>query len=223
MAVALEEEGMAELINGALADCAEGRLRVLGCRPTYVRYTPGRYCRVLYEVTFQEPETGAESEGLAHAALLRGNRAERLWSGGGPQRLAQRAATVHPGPPAERAAYVPALRAIVQVYPVDLDLPGLVEAASPAVMRERLRTVLPEGPQLRKVEPELVRYKPRRRAVLRLRLDGGGRGAAYAKVRADERGALIQRSAGALAAAGVPVPDTLGYLPDLRLMLAAEA
>ena len=90
-------------------------------------------------------------------------------------------------------------------------------------MRERLRAVWPEGADLRAVEPELVRYKPRRRAVLRLRLDGGGRDAAYAKLRADERGALIEDSARRLAAAGVPLPESLGYLPDLRLMLAAEA
>jgi hypothetical protein len=223
MSVALEEEHMAELLNGALADCSEGRLRISGCRPVYIRYSPGRYCRVLYEVTFQEPETGAETERFAHLALLRGNRAERLWSRGEPQRLAEHAERLHPGPPAGRAAYLPALRAIAQVYPVDLDLPGLVEAASPEAMRERLGAVLPEGRKLRAVEPELVRYKPRRRAVLRLRFEGGGRAAAYAKVRTDDRGALIHRCADELSVAGVPLPDPLGYLPDLRLMLAAEA
>lgn len=223
MDAALAEDEMASLLGEGLADCVEGRLRVSACRPTYVRHRPGRYCRVLYEVTFEEPATGAETDALAHAALLRGNRAERLWASGEPQRLAARAARLHRQPPQARAAYVPALRAIVQVYPVDLELSGLVEAASPGVMLERLRAVLPEGPELRAVEPELIRYKPRRRAVLRLRLDGGRRAVAYAKVRADERGALIQRSAGALAAAGVPTPDALGYLPDLRLMLAAEA
>jgi hypothetical protein len=223
MSVALEDEGMAELLNGGLSDCVEGRLRVLGCRPTYVRYSPGRYCRVLYEVTLEEARTGGETERLAHAALLRGRRAERLWARGEPQRLSERATRLHPGPPAARAAHLPALRAILQIYPVDLDLPGLVVAASPDAIGERLKAVLPEGRELRAVEPELVRYKPRRRAVLRLRLHGGGRAAAYAKVRTDERGALIHRSGDALSAAGVPLPDPLGYLPDLRLMLAAEA
>ena len=51
--------------------------------------------RVLYEVTFQEPETGAETVRLGHAALLRGRRAERLWFGGGPQKPR----TVRPTPP----------------------------------------------------------------------------------------------------------------------------
>ncbi len=198
-------------------------MRVVGCRPSYVRYSPGRYCRVLYEVTFRRADTGVEAGVLAHAALLRGNRAERLWAGGEPQRLAERAAALHRPGPGAHAAHLPALRAIVQLYPVDLHLPGLVEAASPEALRERLRAVWPEGPDLRAVEPELVRYKPRRRAVLRLRLDGGGRDAAYAKLRADERGALIEDSARRLAAAGVPLPESLGYLPDLRLMLAAEA
>ena len=55
-----------------------------------------------------------------------------------------------------------------------------------------------------------------------MRLEGGRRQAVYAKVRADERGALIHRSAVALAAAGVPLAEPLGYLPDLRLMLASE-
>jgi Phosphotransferase enzyme family len=223
VSLALDGEGVTDLLNGALADCAAGRVLAVACRPVYLRYSPGRYYRVLYDVGLRDAGTGAVSERLAHAALLRGDRAERLWSRGEPQRLAERASELHPGPPDGRAAFVPALRAIVQVYPVDLDLPGLVEAASPETMRERLRTALPEGGELRAVTPELVRYKPRRRVVLRLGLQGGERTAAYAKVRADERGALIHRSAGALAAAGVPLPDALAYLPDLRLMLAAEA
>ena len=132
ISVAFEEQEIANLLNETLGDCIEGRLRVDGARPVYVRYSPGRYCRVLYRVTFRDAGTGAETERLAHAALLRGNRAERLWSGGEPQRLAQRAASLDPQPPAARAAHLPALRAIVQVYPVDLDLPGLVEAASPS-------------------------------------------------------------------------------------------
>ena len=223
LSTALDEDAVAELLNGALAECVEGRVRVAGCLPIYVRYQPGKACRVLYQVTFQELETGAETLELAHAAMLRGDRAERLWSKGEPQRLAERAAALDPEPPRTRAAHVPALRAIVQLYPVDVELPGLVEAASPAAMRRRLSALLPDGRELREVEPELVRYKPRRRAVLRLRLDGGERDAVYAKVRADERGELIQRSAEALVGAGVPLPDPLGYLPDLRLMLAAEA
>ena len=172
-----------------------GRCGLARCRPIYVRYRPGRYCRVLYEVRFRDPATGAATDRLAHAALLRGDRAERLWARGEPRQLAERAAELHPGPPAARAAYVPALRAVAQVYPVDLDLPGLVEAAAPEVMRERLGDALAVGRALRRVEPELVRYKPRRRAVLRIRLEGGPRQAVYAKARADERGALIHRSA----------------------------
>jgi Phosphotransferase enzyme family len=221
ISAALEPDESAKLLDEALADRVEGNLRVAHCRPIYIRYRPGRYCRVLYEVRFRDPATGAATERLAHAALLRGDRAERLWARGEPQRLAERAAELHPGPPAARAAYVPTLRAIVQVYPVDLDLPGLVEAAAPEVMRERLGDALAEGALL-EVAPELVRYKPRRRAVLRMRLEGGRRQAVYAKVRADERGALIHRSAVVLAAAGVPLAEPLGYLPDLRLMLASE-
>jgi hypothetical protein len=223
MALALDGGEVAELLNAALTECVEGRLRVVSCRPIYARYSPGRYFRVLHEASFHEPGTGTETEALAHVALLRGNRAERLWSRGDLPGLAERAAALHPSPPAARAAYLPELRAVAQVYPVDLDLPGLVEAASSGAMLERLRTALPEGRDLSAVEPELVRYKPRRRAVLRLALAGGGRRTVYAKVRADDRGALIHRAAGVLSAAGVPVPDALGYFPDLRLILAAEA
>ena len=219
MSLALDDGGIAKLLNEAV----EGRLSVVACRPIYIRYRPLRYCRVLYEATFEDAETGARTERLVHAALLRGQRAERLWAGGDPQRFAERAASLHREPPAARAVHVPALRAIVQIYPVDLDLPGLVEAASPDAMLERLSAVLAEGQELRAVEPQLVRYKPRRRAVLRMRLDGGERPAVYAKVRADERGALIQRAADALSAVGIPVAEALGYLPDLRLLLAAEA
>ena len=83
--------------------------------PTYCPLQPGRYCRVLYEVTFRRADTGVETGVLAHAALLRGNRAERLWAGGEPQRLAERAAALHQPGPGAHAAHLPALRAIVCV------------------------------------------------------------------------------------------------------------
>jgi hypothetical protein len=220
---ALDGERVADLLTAALTDPVEGGARVSRCRPIYLRYSPGRYCRVLYDVAFEDPETGAATESLAHATLLRDDRAARLWARGEAQLLAERARGLHRAPPAVRAAFLPELRALVQVYPVDLHLPGLIEAASPAAMLERLTAVLPDGERLRAVEPELVRYKPRRRAVLRMGLEGGERSAAFAKVRADGRGALIQRAARALVGAGVSVPEDLGYLDDLRLMLAAEA
>ena len=88
---------------------------------------------------------------------------------------------------------------MLQLYPVDLRLPGLVDAAAGA---------------------ELVRYKPGRRAVLRYRR---GHRVVYGKLRADDAGRSHMAVAKSLIAAGVATPTPLEYRPGLRMTVHAEA
>lgn len=70
---------------------------------------------------------------------------------------------------------------------------------------------------------ELVRYKPGERCVVRLVPPGGGP-AVFAKLHAERADAAHgQRVGAALAAAGLPVPMPLGWLPASATVLTAEA
>jgi hypothetical protein len=166
------------LDGGAVA----GLLGVERCVPRYARYRPARQLQVLYEL---------ESGSLAHLTVLPPARAERLWGRVAASGLLERV----PG----GARRVPELGAVLQRYPVDVRLPGLVEASAAA---------------------ELVRYKPGRRAVLRYRLDGR---VVYGKLRADDAGAEHVRLGRELIERGIATPTPLRYEQSLRMAVHEAA
>jgi Phosphotransferase enzyme family len=166
------------LSGGAVADLI-GAER---CLPRYAKYRPGRRLQVLYEL---------DGGDLAHLTMLPPARAERLWAHVAASGLLERV----PG----GARRVPELAGVLQRYPVDVRLPGLVEAS---------------------VASELVRYKPGRRAVLRYRLDGR---AVYGKLRADDAGAGHVALGHALLERGIATPAPLRYEANLRMTVHSEA
>jgi hypothetical protein len=162
------------MLDGAAVACALGAER---CVPRHVRYRPGRELRVLYDLDGD----------LAHLTVLRADRAERLWSRLTASGMLER---VRDG-----ARRVPELGGVLQRYPVDLRLPGLVDVGDGM---------------------ELVRYKPGRRALLR----GPG---VYAKIRADGAGDRTLALGRELIRRGVPTPAPLHHDPALRMTVHAEA
>jgi Phosphotransferase enzyme family len=166
------------LSGDAVADV----LGVERCVPRYAKYRPARQLQVLYEL---------DGGDLAHLTMLPPARAERLWGRVAVSGLVERV----PG----GARRVPELAGVLQRYPVDVRLPGLVEAS---------------------VASELVRYKPGRRAVLRYQLDGR---AVYGKLRADDAGAGNVRLGRALLERGIATPAPLRYESNLRMTVHGEA
>ena len=169
---------------------AESLLRpgyeLTGCRPCYLRYKPGQSCLVQYRLDLRS-DHGHSFVRLAHARLYAGGRAERIWSRGRVQALAAR---VDPDCALQPAAYVAGLGAILQSYPLDVDLPALTRLGSLS----------------------RVRYKPARKALLR---DGQR---LYAKIYADDRGAGAFETGRALEAAGAPVVKPYSYSQGLRVL-----
>jgi Ser/Thr protein kinase RdoA (MazF antagonist) len=186
--LALTPERAAEILSEKLVRLGH---ELAGCRPCYLRYKPGQSCLVLYRLDLRDLD-GTQVERLAHARLYAAGRAERIWSRGGIQALAER---VDAESPLRPAAFLPPLGAVVQSYPLDVDLPPLARLGS-------LR---------------LVRYKPARKALLR------DDGRLFAKVYADDRGASAFAVGRALHAAGVPVPEPLRYSRRLRLLVHPAA
>jgi Phosphotransferase enzyme family len=164
------------------------------CVPRHVRYRPGRELRVLYEL----------DAGLAHLTVLRPDRTQRLWSRVQASGLLERAP--------DGARPVPELGGVLQRYPVDLRLPGLLEVArsDETAGSNRAGPGSPAGAGM-----ELVRYKPGRRALLR------GRGE-YAKVRADDAGARTVALARELIRRGIATPTPLHHDAALRMTVHAE-
>jgi aminoglycoside phosphotransferase (APT) family kinase protein len=220
--VALDGDAMAELLARRLPDCASGKLEVESCHPRYIRYKPGTNCLVQYELALRGEHT-QRIRVLAHAWLYSDRHVGGIWAGRPLQRLIEHAHRL-PGLPSVRAALLPEIKGLVEIYPVDRKMPGLLGAASPTAVRHPLLAAVSEdGYRAALEEIELVRYKPGRKAVLRYRLQGSRRQAVYGRVHADGRGAALLDAGRAFVAAGVPTPGPLGYVPDLGLLFVEEA
>ena len=99
-------------------------------------------------------------------------------------------------------------------FPEDPSLPGLAPAADGRDVRRRLR------PRPAEVVVEPLRYRPRRRAVLRYRLPGGR--VLFAKVMTPKRARHLLAVAGALRPSvdrGEPAGRAIGSLPAVPLAL----
>jgi aminoglycoside phosphotransferase (APT) family kinase protein len=211
LGVALDGDAVAELLERHLPDCARGELEVESCRPRYIRYKPSTNCLVQYELALRGDQAGLVRT-LAHARLFANRHAEVLWASRSFHRLIEHAHGLS-GPPAARAALLPELKALVEIYPVDRKMPGLLGAAS-----------LSEDGEGRELDGvELVRYKPGRKAVLRYRLRGDRPEAVYGRVHADRRGAALLEAGRTFVAAGIPTPSPLAYVPELGLLFVEEA
>ena len=216
VAVALDGSAVAEVLARHLAT------RVERCTPLYVKYRPGRHCLVLYEIALEDAQTGRQTTTLGHATVLGARRADRLWSRLADSGLAERAARLHPELSVGTACRLPELGAVLQLFPVDVRLPGLAEATSQSAMRTALGEAL-VGSVASSCSLELVRYKPSRRAVLRYRLGSPETRVAYGKLRADSAGAVQVALANELIERGVPTPAPLAYLPHLQMTIHSEA
>jgi Ser/Thr protein kinase RdoA (MazF antagonist) len=198
---------LADALDGGAVAAALARHLPVGverCAPCYVKYRPGRSCLVMYELELEDARTGGRVATLGHAAVLGGKRADRLWSRIADSGLPERAARLHPELPRAAACRLPELGAVMQLFPVDVRLPGLTAATTPAFMGST---------------PELVRYKPGRRAVLRYELETR---VLYGKLRADGAGAAQIALADALIERGVPTPVPKAYLHGVRMIVHCE-
>jgi hypothetical protein len=103
----------------------------------------------------------------------------------------------------------------IWAFPEDPALPGLAAAADAELVRRRLRT----SSAHMTVEP--IRYRPRRRAVLRYRFDGGGD--LIGKVVKPGRARRVLALAEALRSAGLPLALPVGQVARGALLLPCLA
>ena len=224
--------GLGTLFDGEVMQAELGsRLRpdsgfeLTECRPIYVRYKAGTNCIVQYRLRLESKRDGAALELPAHASIHADGAAETDWNRSSFQRLLDRARRSHGELPIPRGIFLEELPALVEVYPVDRKLRRLLRAASASEARAALRESLPDVDRAAfdVTEIERIRYKPRRKALLRYRLEGSTHSVVYGKLYARGVAERRFRIARLLSAAFLPTPPALAYDSELELVTHAEA
>lgn len=221
MALLLDPEAMAPVLERML----EGASPPSAVRIRYLRYRPGRRLVVCYEVE----AGGATLEAVALAEP--GADLAELAAGRRNARLAKKVGGRIPA--RTPLAYEPAMDALVQWSPLDIELPALAEP--PEKLRQELERA---GLELEDDDlPRLTKHKPLNRAVLRLSRHVvkiyADAGSFAASVHATHKAASLPLRTGVCDAVvpdlrmaaqslvpGSPPPDAVAVAPQAAALLA---
>ena len=235
--------GLAEALDPAAMSRRLQRLlsrdwELESCLPGKVFVDPPTGATLLYRLRLRQPSTGTVVEHLVAGRLFVSradaeNQLSRL------SVLADEArGRADLSSFAEVVADITSLGLVAHAYPLDAELPGLVEATDPVGMRGALEQAMPStlgGLALESGRAEVTKYSPGEHCVLRYELQWRlarsqrtVRQVVYGKLFADERGSRIGPLLTALrgqlqtgAAAPIPflLPRFQNYIPGLRLAL----
>ncbi|MFQ5600770.1 MAG: phosphotransferase family protein, partial [Candidatus Krumholzibacteriia bacterium] len=203
--------------------------QIESCRVFYVRYKPGTNCLIAISVRRVEESAGSASEVLLCAKCYTEsdyvNAARKL----DVHRWVERAG-IRPVIP------LPELRSILYVFPNDSELAGLRLVAHPKRIQRILYESVPSYPQHvwrisdRRLRATTVRYKPEKRAVLRIDTRATHRSSGqherlcvYMRTYSDDRGRAIHALMHELHAQfqqrpGPVLPRPFVYLADQRCL-----
>ncbi len=218
LAAIFDEDAMVPLLNGSPGSGPS----LIGYRPRYVRYKPGASCLVQADLMLRDAD-GQETTESAHLQLFGDDRGRRRVESSRMFRLRERARTPFPNLPWQGATLVPELNGLFQVYPIDYELRFLVRAFDSAWMSAEIGDALADRSIAMSGQPEAIRYKPERKALLRYQLDHAPVDCLYGKLQADDRGANLVAATATLIDAGVVTPSILISLPHRKFMAHAEA
>ncbi len=235
LAAAMDAATMAPLLEGLLAPGAA----LEWCTPGKALVEPGSGATVRYRLGVREPTSGRVVERIVGGRVFPSGGAAEDWRERRLMPLTERL-----GRRADLAAFgsvvdvVERLGLVLHAFPLDPDLPGLIDVTDPQQLAQILGTTfagIGAGMSLAECQPHVVQYARRGRCVIRYEvLWNLGRTArtvkqvAYGKIYGNDEGALVEPAVSAVRAhmsgrsdRGVRflVPRSLGYLPDLRLSL----
>lgn len=219
LAMALDGPTMARLLRGNLGSDTSDHVDVEACRPEYVRYKPATSCLIAYRLRVRLASDDVQ-EISAHVRLFAGDGARQAWARPSMQRLLERAGRRHATLPGGGAVVVPEIGGLLQVFPVDRDLPQLVRAVARPKMGRLVADLLRHESRVR-VRVDTVRYRPGRKALLRYEVKDDARHTLYGKCYASDLARHQLRLAFALASAGVPVAPALGTIDPLEMVVHA--
>jgi hypothetical protein len=239
LAAAFDEGTMKGHLQAALFGSGRPAYTVVRCTPTRPLYIPGECCVLRYQVQARNDVTGAVVEPIVMGRVFPSRSACTEYMS---RKLAPVAARMRGRPEvaelAAPAAVIEPLDMVVHVWPIDGELPTLVEATDPRRMLEVFRETLPETMgqpfAVEDCEVELVSYRRRQRCVLRYTVAGRAAGSddvrsivVYGKVTGVGNETLASPLVETLrdrvrrhgAAHGPTLPRLLAWRPDLQLAL----
>jgi Ser/Thr protein kinase RdoA (MazF antagonist) len=222
LATAFDEEAMKGHLQSALFGQSSEYV-VERCRPVRPLYMPGPSCLLRYRVHARSTADGTGLEPIVTGRVFPDRSSCSSYMR---ERLAPVAAGVRGRPEvaafATPAAVIEPLHTVVHVWPVDGELPGLVQATD----RERMVEVFQEtlGNTVEDCEIELVRYRRRQRCVLRYTVVGeDGRRVVYGKVSGvgteTPKDVIVGELHRRMTGHSLSVPRSLGWWPELQLSL----
>jgi hypothetical protein len=238
-ATAFDEEAIKGYLQAALFGTRRPAYLVERCMPTRPLYVPGESCLLRYRFQARSRASGEVLEPIVTGRVFpnRETCAAYMAAKLAPlvERMRNRAEVAAFAAP---AAILEPLNMVVFVWPIDGELPTLVDATDRAQIIEIFRETLPHALDQQFVvddcQIELVSYRRRQRCVLRYTVAGKTAGSdevrrviAYGKVSAvgneTPKGLIIDALRRRILQRGVPdrftVPRSFGWRPDLQLSL----
>jgi len=238
LTTAFDGEAMAQRLQATLFG-ANSRYQIEECTPGKAAYLPNEGCTLRYDLVYQDTQQKQMLQALVLARIFTTAEAAESYLAtklqplvAAMQERAELKPFVHP------ATLLADLTMVVHLFPVDGELPTLVAATDPVRLLMLLHTALPAVRDRRLVlddcQVTLGHYGRQHRCVLRYQVDGRWvndqqpyRQQIYGKVAADGRGELVDQALTLLrrrlrefsGGARFAIPDTLGYYPDLQLIL----
>jgi hypothetical protein len=236
---AFDEEAMKGYVQAALFGTDRPSYTVERCTPTRPLYIPGECCIVRYRFQARNSTSGTVLEPIVMARVFPNQSTCAAYMS---DKLAPLAARMRNRPEvaafAAPAAMIDALNMVVHVWPVDGELPTLVDATDRRRMIDVFRETLPEALKqpfvVEDCQIELVSYRRRQRCVLRYTIAGKTGGSdeirslvVYGKVTAFGNETLSSRMIDALrdrirrpaALYRFTLPRSFGSRPELQLSL----
>jgi hypothetical protein len=228
LATAFDEEAMKGHLQAALFGADSSDYVVERCTPTRPLYMPGRSCLLRYRFRARSRASGAVLEPIVTGRVFSNRPACAAYMS---DKLAPVAARMRGRPEvaalAAPAALIEPLNMVVYVWPVDGELPTLVEATDRGRMVEIVRETLDQF-VVDDCEIELVRYRRRQRCVLRYTVVGkdaegvGRQLVAYGKlsgVGTETPKDVIVNELHRRLGHALSIPRSLGWWPELQLSL----
>ena len=240
--LAFDGEAMSSHLKAALFNGSAGRFDVTRCQAAEAGLLPDGTCLVRYRLDVQERAGGPRFSSLVTARLFRDPRECAAYVRDELMPLAVRMRGREDlAPFAEPAAAIDALSIALHAYPIDGELPTLLDATDGERMATTLSSTLPDplgrAFAVGRCRVELVDYARHSRAVLRYRAEGrvadpapeehkvfgkvfgDGLGDDIVALVSDVTAALRERVGKGRAAPRILIPRTFAWRPDLRLLV----
>jgi hypothetical protein len=239
LVTAFDEDAMKGYFQATLFGTDRPSYTVERCTPTRPLYMPGEWCLLRYRFQARNSTSGEVLEPIVVGRVFPNQSSCATYMS---DKLAPLAVRMRGRPEvagfAAPAAMIEALHMVVHVWPIDGELPTLVEATDRRrmidVFREELPEALKQSFAVEDCQIELVSYRRRQRCVLRYTVAGRTGGSdevrsliVYGKVTASGNETLNSRMLDALrdrilrpaAPYRFTLPRSFGSRPDLRLSL----